>query len=77
MLFFSASHSASQLATNQFIVVKIASLSVIRYPSASARSSRKLSDQVFLGALGTANGNTFQASSEGGDGNDLTLTVVP
>jgi hypothetical protein len=29
------------------------------------------------GSLITANGNTFQASYEGGDGNDLTLTVVP
>jgi hypothetical protein len=25
----------------------------------------------------TINGNNFQASYEGGDGNDLTLTVVP
>jgi hypothetical protein len=29
------------------------------------------------GAVLTANGNNFQASYEGGDGNDLTLTVVP
>jgi hypothetical protein len=29
------------------------------------------------GAILTANGNNFQASYEGGDGNDLTLTVVP
>jgi hypothetical protein len=29
------------------------------------------------GSLITANGNTFQASYEGGTGNDLTLTVVP
>ncbi len=29
------------------------------------------------GSLITANGHTFQASYEGGDGNDLTLTVVP
>jgi fibronectin-binding autotransporter adhesin len=29
------------------------------------------------GSTFTANGNTFQASYEGGDGNDLTLTVVP
>ncbi len=29
------------------------------------------------GAVLTANGNHFQASYEGGDGNDLTLTVVP
>jgi fibronectin-binding autotransporter adhesin len=28
-------------------------------------------------AILTANGNNFQASYEGGDGNDLTLTVVP
>jgi hypothetical protein len=25
----------------------------------------------------TVNGNSFQASYDGGDGNDLTLTVVP
>ncbi len=29
------------------------------------------------GSAFTANGNTFRASYEGGDGNDLTLTVVP
>jgi fibronectin-binding autotransporter adhesin len=29
------------------------------------------------GAVLTLNGNNFQASYEGGDGNDLTLTVVP
>jgi hypothetical protein len=29
------------------------------------------------GSTFTVNGNTFQASYEGGDGNDLTLTVVP
>jgi hypothetical protein len=29
------------------------------------------------GSTLTVNGNTFQASYEGGDGNDLTLTVVP
>ena len=29
------------------------------------------------GAILTANGNNFQASYEGGDGNDLTFTVVP
>ena len=29
------------------------------------------------GAILTANGNNFQASYQGGDGNDLTLTVVP
>jgi hypothetical protein len=29
------------------------------------------------GSIFTSNGNTFQASYEGGDGNDLTLTVVP
>jgi autotransporter-associated beta strand protein len=29
------------------------------------------------GAILTVNGNNFQASYEGGDGNDLTLTVVP
>jgi autotransporter-associated beta strand protein len=29
------------------------------------------------GAIQTVNGNSFQASYEGGDGNDLTLTVVP
>jgi autotransporter-associated beta strand protein len=29
------------------------------------------------GAILTVNGNSFQASYEGGDGNDLTLTVVP
>jgi autotransporter-associated beta strand protein len=29
------------------------------------------------GAIVTVNGNNFQASYEGGDGNDLTLTVVP
>ena len=29
------------------------------------------------GSTFTAHGNTFQASYEGGDGNDLTLTVVP
>jgi autotransporter-associated beta strand protein len=29
------------------------------------------------GAILTVNGNKFQASYEGGDGNDLTLTVVP
>ncbi|PYL09931.1 MAG: hypothetical protein DME33_02745 [Verrucomicrobia bacterium] len=29
------------------------------------------------GSLITSNGHTFQASYEGGDGNDLTLTVVP
>ena len=29
------------------------------------------------GAILTVNGNNFQASYEGGDGNDLTLTVIP
>jgi hypothetical protein len=29
------------------------------------------------GAVFTSNGNNFQANYEGGDGNDLTLTVVP
>ena len=29
------------------------------------------------GAIVTINGNNLQASYEGGDGNDLTLTVVP
>jgi hypothetical protein len=29
------------------------------------------------GSIFTANGNNFQASYSGGDGNDLTLTVVP
>jgi hypothetical protein len=29
------------------------------------------------GSVFTSNGHTFQASYEGGDGNDLTLTVVP
>ncbi|HJU10723.1 MAG TPA: hypothetical protein VJ728_07595, partial [Candidatus Binataceae bacterium] len=29
------------------------------------------------GAIVTINGNNFQASYSGGDGNDLTLTVVP
>jgi hypothetical protein len=29
------------------------------------------------GAIVTVNGNNFQASYEGGHGNDLTLTVVP
>jgi hypothetical protein len=29
------------------------------------------------GGTVTINGNNFQASYEGGDGNDLTLTVVP
>ena len=29
------------------------------------------------GGIVTLNGNNFQASYEGGDGNDLTLTVVP
>jgi hypothetical protein len=29
------------------------------------------------GGTVTVNGNTFQANYEGGDGNDLTLTVVP
>jgi hypothetical protein len=29
------------------------------------------------GAIVTVNGNNFQASYTGGDGNDLTLTVVP
>jgi hypothetical protein len=29
------------------------------------------------GAIVTVNGNNLQASYEGGDGNDLTLTVVP
>jgi hypothetical protein len=29
------------------------------------------------GGIVTINGNNFQASYEGGDGNDLTLTVVP
>ena len=29
------------------------------------------------GSIVTINGNNFQASYEGGDGNDLTLTVVP
>ena len=29
------------------------------------------------GGIVTVNGNTFQANYEGGDGNDLTLTVVP
>lgn len=29
------------------------------------------------GAIINVSGNNFQASYEGGDGNDLTLTVVP
>ncbi len=29
------------------------------------------------GAIITVNGNNLQANYEGGDGNDLTLTVVP
>jgi hypothetical protein len=29
------------------------------------------------GSMFTANGNTYQVNYEGGDGNDLTLTVVP
>jgi hypothetical protein len=29
------------------------------------------------GAIVTVNGNNFQATYHGGDGNDLTLTVVP
>jgi hypothetical protein len=29
------------------------------------------------GGIVTINGNNFQTSYEGGDGNDLTLTVVP
>jgi hypothetical protein len=29
------------------------------------------------GSTFTVNGNTFQADYQGGDGNDLTLTVVP
>jgi hypothetical protein len=29
------------------------------------------------GSIVTINDNNFQASYEGGDGNDLTLTVVP
>ena len=29
------------------------------------------------GGIVTINGNNFQASYSGGDGNDLTLTVVP
>ena len=29
------------------------------------------------GSTFTSHGNTFQASYEGGDGNDFTLTVVP
>ena len=29
------------------------------------------------GSIVTVNGNNFQANYEGGDGNDLTLTVVP
>jgi hypothetical protein len=29
------------------------------------------------GGIVTIDGNNFQASYEGGDGNDLTLTVVP
>jgi hypothetical protein len=29
------------------------------------------------GAIITVNGNNFQADYQGGDGNDLTLTVVP
>jgi hypothetical protein len=29
------------------------------------------------GAIATISGNNFQADYEGGDGNDLTLTVVP
>ena len=29
------------------------------------------------GAIVNVNGNNLQASYEGGDGNDLTLTVVP
>ena len=29
------------------------------------------------GAIVTINGNNLQADYEGGDGNDLTLTVVP
>jgi hypothetical protein len=29
------------------------------------------------GSIFTSNGNTYQVSYEGGDGNDLTLTVIP
>jgi hypothetical protein len=38
-----------------------------------AGTSSNLAD----GAILTVNGNNFQASYEGGDGNDLTLTVAP
>jgi len=34
-------------------------------------------DNLADGAIVTVNGNNFQANYEGGDGNDLTLTVVP
>ena len=34
-------------------------------------------DNLSDGAIITVNGNNLQASYEGGDGNDLTLTVVP
>jgi len=34
-------------------------------------------DNLSDGAIITVNGNNFQANYEGGDGNDLTLTVVP
>ena len=48
---------------------------VISNTSASAISGRfhNLAD----GAIVTVNGNNFHASYSGGDGNDLTLTVVP
>ena len=50
-------------------------LTVISNTSASAIAGTfsNLAD----GAVVTVNGNSFQASYEGGDGNDLTLTVVP
>jgi hypothetical protein len=48
---------------------------VISNTSASAISGRfhNLAD----GAIVTVNGNNLQASYTGGDGNDLTLNVVP
>ena len=45
----------------------------LRTSSAIAGTFANLSD----GASITIGSNTFQASYEGGDGNDLTLTVVP
>jgi autotransporter-associated beta strand protein len=50
-----------------FIVIKNASADAI------SGTFSNLADQSTI----TAGGNTFQANYEGGDGNDLTLTVVP